>query len=248
MPPETSGRQVDWFATTHWTVVLTARDGQSALAGDALEKLCRTYWSPIHAYISRQGYEAAEAQDLTQEFFLRLIEREYLQHLRHQRGKFRAFMLTLVKHFLQEQRGKARARKRGGGMVFVPLEQLSEGRSYLIEPVDRYSPDQAFERRWAQTVFQVALERLHQEYVDGGKQALFDALKDYQPREAGGPSYAQIGARLGMTEAAVKSAVQRMRQRHREILREEIAHTVTAPEEIEEEIRHLRDVLTMSGI
>ncbi|MCI0537144.1 MAG: sigma-70 family RNA polymerase sigma factor [Verrucomicrobiales bacterium] len=240
----TTGTGGEWFATTHWSVVLAAKDRNASPANEALEKLCRTYWPPIYAFIRRQGYEAAEGKDLTQEFFLRLIEREYLKHLRHQRGKFRSFILTFLRHFLQEQRGKAKAQKRGGGMVFVSLDDVGEGTGYLTEPVDKFSPDQVFERRWAQAVFQRAVDRLQEEYVEAGKGPLFDRLKDFQPREPGAPSYAQIGARLGVTEAAVKSAVQRMRQRHREILREEIAHTVTRPEEIEEEIRHLRDVLS----
>ena len=224
--------------------MLAARNGDAATASAALEKLCRTYWPPLYAFIRREGCEEAEAKDLTQEFFLKLIEREYLQHLRHQRGKFRSFILTLLKHFLQEQRGKARAQKRGGGTPALSLEQMAEEGSYLAEPADHFSPDQVFERRWAQTVFQVALNRLRQEYVESGRGAFFDLLKDFQPRAPGAPSYGEIGGRFGMTEAAVKSAVQRLRQRHREILREEIAHTVTKPEEIEEEIRHLRDVLS----
>jgi RNA polymerase sigma factor (sigma-70 family) len=242
LPPPPS--KLEWFASTHWSVVLAAKNGDSTTASEALEKLCRTYWPPLYAFIRREGYDDTEAKDLTQEFFLKLIERDYLQHLRHQRGRFRSFMLTLLKHFLLEQRGKANAQKRGGGKTPISLDQIAEEGSYLAEPVDHFSPDQVFERRWAQTVFQVALNRLRTEYVEIGRGAFFDLLKDFQPREPGALSYADIGARFGMTEPAVKSAVQRMRQRHREILREEIAHTVTSPEEIVEEIRHLRDVLS----
>lgn len=245
--PALSRPRGEWFATTHWSVVIAARNGDSPKASEALERLCETYWPPLYAFIHREGYDHNEAKDLTQEFFLKLIERNYLQHLRHQRGKFRSFILTLLKHFLLEQRGKATAQKRGGGKVALSLEQIAEEGSYLAEPVDHFSPDQVFERRWAQTVFQVALNRLRAEYVETGRGPFFDLLKDFQPREPGAPSYADIGARFGMTEAAVKSAVQRMRQRHREILRKEIAHTVTRPEEIEEEIRHLRDTLSAVG-
>ena len=234
----------EWFTTTHWSVVLAAKNGDSTTATEALEKLCQTYWPPLYAFIRREGHDDAEAKDLTQEFFLKLIGRDYLQHLRHQRGKFRSFMLTLLKHFLFEQRGKAMAQKRGGGKVSISLEQMKEEGSYLAEPVDHFSPDQVFELRWAQRLFQVALNRLSTEYVETGRGAFFELLKDFQPREPGAPSYAEVGARFGMTEAAVKSAVQRMRQRHREILREEIAHTVTRPEEVEEEIRQLRDILS----
>jgi len=234
----------EWFASTHWSVVLAAKNGDSDTASEALEELCRTYWPPLYAFIRREGHDEAEAKDLTQEFFLRLIDREFLQHLRHRRGKFRSFLLTFLKHFLMEQRGKAKTQKRGGGATIISMEQLVEEGSYLNETVDHFSPDQVFERRWAQTVFQVALNRLRDEYVQSGRGPFFDLLKDFQPREPGAPSYAELGARFGMTEAAVKSAVQRMHQRHREILREEIAHTVTSPHEIDGEIRHLREVLS----
>jgi RNA polymerase sigma factor (sigma-70 family) len=238
-----SAKSAEWFASTHWSVVLAAKDGKSPTAGEAMEQLCRVYWPPLYAFIRREGYDDANAKDLTQEFFLKLIERDYLQHLRHQRGRFRSFILTLLKNFLLEQRGKARAQKRGGGKVFVALEQDGEDGAYLNEPVDNLSPDQLFERRWAQAVFQRSLNRLREEYFASGRGPFFDLLKDFQPREPGAPSYAAIGAQLGVTEAAIKSAVQRLRQRHREILREEIAHTVANPAEIDEEIRHLRDVL-----
>jgi RNA polymerase sigma-70 factor (ECF subfamily) len=234
----------EWFATTHWSVVLSAKEGDTATASEALEKLCRTYWPPLYAFVRREGYDEAEAKDLTQEFFLRLIDREFLQRLRHQRGKFRSFLLVFLKNFLLEQRGKASAQKRGGGKVIVSLDQIAEEGSYLHEPVDHFSPDQVFERRWAQTVFQVALNRLRAEFVAAGKSELYDVLKDHQPREAGAPSYTEIGDRFGMTEAAVKSFVQRMRARHRELLREEIANTVMRPDEIDEEIRHLREMLS----
>ena len=236
-----SGRQ--WFATTHWSVVLAAKQGDASEAAAALEKLCRTYWPPLYAYIRRDGHDATEAQDLTQEFFARLLARDYLQHLHHQEGKFRSFLLAYLKNFLSEQRRKAGAQKRGGGCVFVSLNEPIGEEGYLLEPVDELTPDQVFERRWAQAVLQTALDRLREEYAARGQAALFERLQDYQPREPGGRSYAQLGDELGMTEAAVKSAVQRMRQRHRELLREEIAQTVTRPEEIEEELRHFRAVL-----
>jgi RNA polymerase sigma factor (sigma-70 family) len=241
--PENKG---EWFVSTHWSVVLAAKNGETPHANEALEQLCRTYWPPLYSFIRREGHDEAEAEDLTQEFFLKLIERDYLQHLRHREGRFRSFMLTLLKHFLMEQRGRARAQKRGGGKVFVPLEPNNED-GYLNEPVDNLSPDQVFERRWAQRVFQVALNRLRGEYHTSGRGAFYDLIKDVQPRETNAPSYAEIGAKFEMTEAAVKSAVQRLRQRHREILREEIAHTVAKPEEIDAEIRHLREVLSSAG-
>jgi RNA polymerase sigma factor (sigma-70 family) len=232
-----------WFTTTHWSVVLTAREGDAADAAVALEKLCRTYWPPLYAYIRREGYNATDAEDLTQQFFVRLIERDFLQHLRHQRGKFRSFLLTFLKHFLLDERARAAAQKRGGGRALLSFDETDEHGRYLREPVDNLSPDQVFERRWAQRVFQVALNRLRDEYHQSGRGVFFDLMKDFQPREPGAPSYVEIGERFGMTEAAVKSAVQRLRQRQRDILREEIAHTVTKPEELEEEIQYLSEVL-----
>jgi RNA polymerase sigma-70 factor (ECF subfamily) len=234
--PERAG----WFATTHWSVVVAAKEGDSTEASIALEKLCRTYWPPLCAYIRREGNNATEAQDLTQEFFARLLSKEYLQHLHHQEGKFRSFLLTYLKHFLSEQRRRAGAQKRGGGQVFISMDG-EEG--YLLEPVDSLTPDEVFERRWAQAVLQKALNRLREEYLARGQGDLFARLQDYQPREPGGQSYAQIGDEFAMSEAAVKSAVQRMRQRHRELLREEVAQTVSRPEEIDEEIRYFRALL-----
>jgi RNA polymerase sigma factor (sigma-70 family) len=232
-----------WFATTHWSVVLAAKQGEPSEAAAALEKLCRTYWPPLYAYIRRDGYEVTEAQDLTQEFFGRLLSRDYLQRLQQQQGKFRSFLLAYLKNFLSEQRRKAGAQKRGGRCIFISLDEPLGEEGYLLEPVDELTPDQVFERRWAQAVMQTALDRLREEYAARGQAGLFQRLQDYQPREPGGQSYAQLGDELAMTEAAVKSAVQRMRQRHGEVLREEIAHTVTRPEEIDEELRHFRALL-----
>jgi RNA polymerase sigma-70 factor (ECF subfamily) len=232
-----------WFATTHWSVVLAAKQQDSTDAATALEKLCRAYWRPLYAYIRRDGHDTAEAQDLTQEFFARLLARDYLQRVQSDAGKFRSFLLAYLKNFLAEQRRKASAQKRGGGQVFVSLDASAGEEGYLLEPVDELTPDQVFERRWAQAVMQTALNRLREEFVGRGQTALFDRLQDYQPRETGGKSYAQLGEEFGLTEAAVKSAVQRMRQRHRELLREEIARTVTRPEEIEEELRYFRALL-----
>ena len=223
--------------------MLTARDADSPEASEALNELCRAYWSPLYSYIRRQGHGVAEAQDLTQEFFARLLERDYLARLDRQRGKFRSFLLGFVKHFLSEQRERARAQKRGGGRVLLSLDAGEGEEGYLSEPADELTPEQIFERRWVQTLIQRAFDRLAAEYATADRSALFEALKDFQPRQPGSLTFAQIGARLGTTEAAVKSAMQRMRQRHRELLRAEIAQTVTSAQEVEEEVRHMRQVL-----
>jgi RNA polymerase sigma-70 factor (ECF subfamily) len=224
-------------------LVLSARDGDSATCGEALETLCRTYWAPLYAFVRRQGYPPAEAQDLTQAFFARLLERNYLARLEHQRGKFRSFLLTFLKNFLLEERGRARAQKRGGGRVIVSLDQFSEEERHLMGPVTERTPEQLYEQRWAETVMRQALHQLEAEYRAAGQDALFEELKEFQPRDPLGPTYADIGKRLKMSEVAVKSAAQRLRQRHREILREQIAQTVPTTAEVDEEIRHLRTVL-----
>ena len=231
------------FTETHWSMVLAAKEKESLQRTEALEKLCRAYWRPLYAYIRGQGHNAHEAEDLTQEFFAKLLAKDYLQHLRHREGKFRSFLLTFVKHFLSDERDKAGAQKRGGGKSFVSLDDTSAEETYLNERRNDLSPDQIFDRRWAETVMERALSRLHEEYVAGGKAELFDQLKEIQPGERGESSYADIGARLGLAEGTVKSAVHRLRRRHREILREEIAQTVARPEEVDEEIRTLLAVL-----
>jgi RNA polymerase sigma-70 factor (ECF subfamily) len=241
--PEPTSAAPSWFLTTHWSVVLAAKTGDAQRADEALEKLCRTYWPPLYAYIRRAGHDATEAQDLTQDFFARLLARDYLQKLHHQEGKFRSFLLTYVKNFLLEQRRRGLAQKRGGGCEFISLNQPIGEEGYLLEPVDELTPIEVFDRRWAQRILQTALDRLSREYETRGESVLFEILQDYQPRAPGGRSYAQLGEDLGMSEAAVKWAVHQMRQRHGELLREEIAQAVTRPEEIDEELRHFRALL-----
>ena len=231
------------FATTHWSVVLAAQRADGLRADVALEKLCRSYWPPLYAYIRREGYGVHDAQDLTQEFLSRFIQKEWLGHLQDQRGKFRSFLLTFLKHFLSDERDKAGAQKRGGGKTLVSLDDTSAEERYLDAPANGLSPDQIFERRWAETEMERALSRLREEYEAGGKAALFEQLKEIQPGEHGEASYAEIGARLGLAEGTIASAVHRLRQRHREILRDEIAQTVARPEEIDEEIRNLLAIL-----
>jgi RNA polymerase sigma-70 factor (ECF subfamily) len=240
---EVPERERGWFQTTHWSVVLAAKQSDGLLADAALEKLCRAYWQPLYAYIRREGYDTHDAQDLTQEFLTRFIQKEWLSHLQDQRGKFRSFLLAFLKHFLSDERDKAGAQKRGGGKTLVSLDDTSAEERYLGETANGLSPDQIFDRRWAEIIIDRTLTRLREEYVASGKSALFEQLKDIQPGEHGESSYAEIGARLGLAEGTIKSAVHRLRRRHREILREEIAQTVARPKEIDEEIRNLLAVL-----
>jgi RNA polymerase sigma-70 factor (ECF subfamily) len=231
------------FATTHWSVVLAAKQLEGPSAEAALERLCRIYWPPLYAFIRRQGYAAEAAQDLTQEFLSRLIHKEWLNHLQDQRGKFRSFLLTFLKHFLSDQRDLAHAQKRGGGQALISLDQMAEEERAWVEPVDHLTPEEVFERRWAQALMARSLARLGGEYADRGKSEMYELLKDIQPGEHGAQSYTEIGVRFGMSEQAVKNAVHRLRRRHREILHEEIAQTVTLPSEIEEEVQNLMAVL-----
>jgi RNA polymerase sigma-70 factor (ECF subfamily) len=227
------------FATTHWSVVLAARSGDAAEASVALEKLCRTYWPPIYAFLRRQGISLHDAQDLTQEFLHRFLHREWLGHLRDQRGKFRSFLLAFLKHFLADQRDRAGAQKRGGGQAFIPLDAYAAEERDGWEPQEGLTADQVYERRWAQAVMNHAAERLRQDYAARGQSALYDQLKDLQPGEHGAQTYAQIGASLGLTEQAVKNAVHTLRRRYARCLHDEVAQTVTEPEEIQAELRHL---------
>ena len=232
-----------WFTTTHWSVVVQAKEGNSSEAHEALGKLCQTYWPPIYAYLRREGHGRADAQDLTQSFFAHLLEKKFLDHLYHRQGRFRSFLLAFLKHFLADQRDKVRAQKRGGGQYPISLDALDTAEKNALEPADDWTPDQAFERQWARTVLQRATRRLRAEYNREGKSELFEQLSEFQPGAHGPVSYVEAGARIGLSEGGVKSAVHRLRRRHREILREEIAHTVRRPEEIAAEVRHLIDVV-----
>jgi RNA polymerase sigma factor (sigma-70 family) len=232
-----------WFATTHWTVVFAAKDGDTQEAEAARELLCRAYWRPIYAFIRREDYNVEDAQDLTQEFFARFLEKRWLNHLKHRNGRFRSFLLTLLKHFLADQRDHVRARKRGGDYSFVSLAEFAAEDRECLEPADYLTPDQIYERRWVQTLFDQAAHRLRMEYLHEGKAELFDHLKELPPGNHGPNTYAEIGACLGLSEGAIKSAVHRFRQRHSEILREEIARTVGDPSQWVDEVRHLLGVL-----
>lgn len=228
-----------WFTTTHWSVVLAAKQSDGAQADAAMERLCQTYWPPLYAFIRRDGYSPEDAQDLTQEFLSRLVHKEWLNHLHDQRGKFRSFLLTFLKHFLSDQRARAHAQKRGGGRTFVSLEAFVAEERAELGTNDALTPDQIYERRWAQTVLAGAVRRLDEDYRRRGQGALFEHLKDLQPGEHGERSYAQIGFALGMTEQAIKNAVHAFRRRYGEMLREEIAQTVVDAAQAREELAHL---------
>ena len=230
------------FTTTHWSVVLEAQ-GQSPAAQEALEKLCRTYWRPVYSFIRRQGARPEEAEDLTQGFFSLLLERRDFDAVRKEKGRLRSFLLTSVKHFLASEQRRAMTVKRGKGQRPVSLEELYADERIEMEPADHLSADRLYERRWALTLMEQVLRRLKDEYHSAGSAALFDWLKQLLPDEPGAPSRAEIAARLGMTENALRQAFHRFRHRYQVLLREEIAHTVAIASDIEDELRHLIAVL-----
>jgi RNA polymerase sigma factor (sigma-70 family) len=230
------------FRTTQWTMVLQARDNSRPDAKEGLAKLCELYWPPIYSYLRRAGYAFADAKDLTQGFFAYLLENESLRRLDREKGKFRSFLLICLKNYLKNIRERGSAQKRGGGRTLISLDELKEGEREF-EPSHGLTPEQIFETQWAEAVMKRAVDRLRQVYVDAGKMELFEQLKDLQPGERGEQSYAEIGMRLGLSEAAVKTAVHRMRVRHRALLRREIASTIGDNDDVEEELRYLREVL-----
>jgi len=233
------------FATTHWSVVLAARGGgRSSASEEALNKLCQTYWYPLYAYIRRRGWDEHQAQDLTQEFFARLLQRDDSLRADPQRGKFRFYLLGALKHFLADAHDHATALKRGGGCVLVSFDEHTAEERYQLEPVDEASPEKLFERRWALTLLDAALSRLRAEYAAAGKSQIYDHLEPFLSDTDSAKTYQDSARELGLSESAVKSAIHRLRRRHRELVREEIAHTVTNASEVEEEIRHLIGVMS----
>ena len=228
------------FTPTHWSVVLAAAAHSDSASGrDALEKLCRNYWVPIYAFVRRQGHSPHDAQDLTQEFFARLLEKNYLADADRAKGRFRSFLLASLKHFLANEWDKANAQKRGGGRVLISIDADAVETSFGAELAHEITADKIFERRWALALLDQVLRRLRQEYTRDGKEKQFEQLKQTLTEASRSVPYAEIAARLGITEGAVKVAVHRLRQRYRELLRAEIADTVASPAEIEDEIRNL---------
>jgi DNA-directed RNA polymerase specialized sigma24 family protein len=227
------------FATTRWSLIAAARDQIAPQAQQALSHLCESYWYPLYAYIRRRGHSADEAQDLTQEFFARLLAREFLEAADPAKGRFRAFLLACCKHFLANQRDHDHAQKRGGGITPVSLSPDEAEQRYRLEPSHDLTPEKLFERRWAVTLLDCVLARLREEFTARGKEAQFDHLRVYLVGERNGPPQADAAEALEMTAGSIKVAVHRMRQRYRELLREEIARTVETPEQIDEEIRQL---------
>lgn len=229
------------FATTRWTVVLQAGRNESPEAGSALAELCRVYWYPLYAYVRRLGHDVHNAQDLTQGFFERLLQKNYLELADPRRGKFRWFLLTAFKCFLANEWDRSRTLKRGGGREIIPLDALTAEQRYALEPADTLTADQLYDRRWALDLLARVREQLRAEYV--GKAGRFEEIERYLPGGEAPPGYADTAAKLALSEEAVRQDVHRLRKRYGELLRAEIASTVAQPDEVDEEIGYLIDII-----
>jgi RNA polymerase sigma factor (sigma-70 family) len=230
------------YATTHWSVVLAASGTGGPHAQEALEKLCGTYWYPLYAYVRRQGHSPEDAQDLTQEFFARFLEKKYFRLANRERGRFRTFLLSSLKNFLVNEWNRSRAAKRGGGTIHIPIDGLTAENHYNQEPAHNLNAEKIYERNWAMAVLEQVRARLQEEYASG-KPERFAQLESFLPGEESDLTYAEAGRRYGMAEGTLKSDVNRFKKRYRELLRAEVAHTVANPAELEEELRHLIKVL-----
>jgi RNA polymerase sigma-70 factor (ECF subfamily) len=232
------------FATTHWSAVLAAGKDESAPARTALETLCRTYWYPIYAYVRRKGHGPDDAQDLTQEFFAQLISKHHLSLADRNKGKFRTFLLATLDYFLAREWSRAHRQKRGGKLSFISLDQQTPEERYRLEPADSDTPEKQFSRQWALTVLQQTMDALERECEAKGKGSLFREARNLLSGERDSGAYAAISQSLGMAPGAARMAVLRLRQRHGELLRAELAKTVDRAEEVEEEMRFLLQALS----
>lgn len=225
------------FATTHWSLVLTAGDRNSNQSSAALEELCTAYWYPLYAYLRRWGHSHEDAADLTQGFFAKVLGSDTLAQADRERGRFRTFLLTGLKRFVAHEWERSRRQKRGGGQSLISFEELAGAERYAAEPADNATPDALYQRRWAETLLARALDRVRSEYAANGRAALFDLLKPYVWGEESRASYPEIAAHLDLNEGAVRTAVSRLRTRFAQALRAEVAQTVAAPGDVEDELR-----------
>ena len=229
------------FPTTRWTLVVAAGDHRRKEASSALVSLCESYWYPLYAYLRRRGYPADQAQDLTQEFFMRVLEGRYLDRANPEKGRFRSFILASLKFFVADENDRDRAQKRGGGML-VPLEFSSGEERYQREPAHDETPERIFERRWALSVLERVVERLRDEFVQHGRPEQFERLKVFLLGQSDAP-YAALAGEMKTSEGALKVAIHRLRKRYRHLFREEIADTVADPADVESELQYLASVL-----
>jgi RNA polymerase sigma-70 factor (ECF subfamily) len=239
---DSSKRGDPGFQSTHWSLVLQAGQDSSPHAGAALEQLCRTYWYPIYAFVRRKGLNPEDAQDITQEFFARLLRLNSLREVDREKGKFRTFLLASLKHFLSDHWDKVRAAKRGGGRPVLSLDEAEAEQRYTAELTVDLNPEKLFDRRWALTVLNNALTRLQAEFSDAGKAEQFGALRNFLSSEAAAGAYEALAPRLHMAAGAIGTAVYRLRQRYAELVRAEVADTVAGPGDVEAELNYLFEV------
>ncbi len=234
-----------WFATTRWSIVLAAGDRTDSQCSEALRSLCETYWYPLYAYVRHRGLSTQDAEDATQAFFLRLLEKDPLGRVTREGGKFRSYLLISIKHFLADEWKRGRAQKRGGNRSVLSLDMNSDQAEsrYRCEPVDNTTPERLYEQNWAVTLLETVFAQLEQEHRDRGRADPFEHLKFCLTGQRSAVPYAELAAKLEVSEAGLKVTVYRLRQRYRELLRQEVAHTVSTPEEVEEELRYLFEVL-----
>jgi RNA polymerase sigma factor (sigma-70 family) len=235
----------DVFATTHWTVVLAAGRRSTPQSDRALEELCRAYWFPLYAYVRRRGHTKEDAEDLTQAFFAAFLKRNYLEKLSAERGRFRAFLLASLKHFLANEWDKSQRQKRGGGLTCVSLDWQTADTQFQIAATNEPSPDKAFDREWALALLGRVIERLQKECDADGRAKQFEQLKIFLTAGKGALSHANAARALGMDETAVRVAVHRLRKRYRQLLRDEITQTLSDPAQVDEEIRALFGAFAM---
>ncbi len=238
-PSNAPGPPRDYFATTRWTVVLKAGSAGAPGADQALEDLCSTYWYALYAYVRRQGHSKEDAEDLVQSFFARFLAKNYLEGLSSDRGKFRAFLLASLKHFLANEWDRAGRRKRGGHATHLSLDWTQADQRYHTDPADALSPDKLYDRAWAVTLLERVLVRLRQENAAEGRLASFEALKPFLTVGKSAIPYSDVAKALHMTEEAARVAVHRLRRRYRALLRDEVAQTLSHPGQVEEEMRAL---------
>ena len=234
----------DIFATTHWTVVLAAGQRHTPESDTALEQLCRSYWFPLYAYVRRRGHAKADAEDLTQAFFARLLEKNFLAGLDGEKGKFRAFLLAALKHFLANEWDRSQAQKRGGGQAHLSLDWQTADTKFQVAATSEPSPDKAFDREWALALLAQVIERLQAECEAEGRAKVFAQLKNFLMAGQGESAQAEVAKALGMEEGAVRVAVHRLRKRYRALLRDEISHTLADPAMVDEEMRALFGAFT----
>lgn len=240
----TEDRAEPLFLPTHWSVVLAAGHGDSPSAREALAHLCKNYWYPLYAYARRRGCSPHDAQDLPQEFFARFLEGNWVAQADRQRGRFRSFLLSAMKHFMANEWNKARAQKRGGGQPALSIEEDSAEHRYRLEPSENATPESIFEKEWAVALLNGVLARLEAEYNEKGKRAWMEVMRPALATDRGALDYVELAHELGTTESAARMAVHRLRQRYRQLIRAEVASTVASPEEVEAEMRHLFQALT----